>query len=507
MRMLDCSSIRQRSGWRPSSTARRAAVLFALAGVGVACNRDTAIDAPPPAIVADDTTAFAVLPASVVESEIRYDLEPALIALEKSVPRSFGNIKQRLDVPGNKRAHFSFAATRSPFSISVDSQRVTVSSVIEYEGRGYYKPFIGPEVSAACGTGGVPRPRARVRMTSNLSLNEDWSLKAKSRLTRVVPYSTDERDRCTVTLFNIDVTDKVISATKSQLAKQLNTLDAALGNVNTRQRFERWWRSIERPIRLADSVYFTINPTSVQLGSIEVDSGFAIAHLRLEAAPRIKTGYRPNDFDLFTDLPPLKMGKLSGGGMRVTLEAEFGYDIATRLLKKALVGKKIDVGNRTMRIKDISLMGIGAGRVAMGVRFDGSALGIIYFTGTPTYENRSDQLMVPDLSYDLNTTSLLVRSVAFLGDNQLRDYLREKARFPIEGQLDRLRQLAVKGMNRNLSEGVALVASLERAENVKVRATTKALVVRAEAGGAIHLEIDRPLKPKKMSIGKKAAGR
>ena len=62
-------------------------------------------------------------------------------------------------------------------------------------------------------------------------------------------------------------------------------------------------------------------------------------------------------------------------------------------------------------------------------------------------------------------------------------------------------------MNRNLSEGVALVASLNRAENVHVRATTKSLVVRADAGGAIHLEIDRPLKPKKISIGKKPARR
>ena len=403
--------------------------------MGAACSGDPEIDAPPPAIVADDTTAFAVLPASVVESEIRYDLEPALVALEKSVPRTFGDIEKHLEVPGNKRAHFSFAATRSPFSIAVDSQRVTVSSVIEYEGRGYYKPFIGPEVSAGCGTGGVPRPRARIRMESSLSLNENWSLRAKSRLTRVAPFSSESRDKCTVTLFHIDVTDKVIKATRTQLEKQLKTLDAALANVNTRQRFERWWRSIERPIRLADSVYFTINPTRVQLGGIEVDSGFAIAHLRLEAAPRIKTGYRPNDFDLFTDLPPLTMGTPSGGGMRVTLEAEFGYDIATGLLKKALVGKKIDVGNQTLRIKDISLMGIGAGRVAMGVRFDGSAHGLIYFTGTPTYENRSDQLMVPDLAYDLNTTSLLVRSVAFLATTGYATIYVRRHAFLLKGSL------------------------------------------------------------------------
>jgi hypothetical protein len=381
-----------------------------------------------------------------------------------------------------------------------------VSSVIEYEGRGWYKPPIGPEVSAACGTGNVDRPRARVRLVSTLQLQESWDLSARTRLTRVTPYSDTPRDRCTVTIFRIDVTDRVMRATREKLEGQLRTLDRALAQVQTRERFERWWRDISRPIRLTDSIYLTINPRKVQLGGIRVDSGAAIASVRLEAFPMIRTGNRPNDFELFTALPPLQRGPLTGQGLRVSLEAEFGYDIATGLLRKALVGRSLQWEKRTITIRDVTVAGIGGGRVALGVRFGGAARGLIYLTGTPSYDNVADQLLIPDLDYDLRTNSLLVRGLAFLGDDQIRDALRQYARFPIEGHLDRLRGLAERGMNRDLTRGVQLIASLEPAERVRVRATRGALRLHADARGELRLDIDRPVTLSRPRVGGAAKG-
>jgi hypothetical protein len=467
------------------STLSLALALFA------GCEMSPRVDPPAPTAVADVVTELPPPPPSVVDAEIRYDLEPALAALEQAVPRSFGDIAQRNQVGSNKRAHFAFAAKRSPFVISVDGRRIAISGVIEYEGRGYYKPFIGPEVSAACGTGGVDRPRARVRIESTIDLTEQWSLAAKSRVSRVEPYSTESRDRCRVTLFRIDVTDKVINATRGVLEQRLSKLDRALEGINTRARFEQWWRAIERPIRLTDSIYFTINPHKVQLGAIEVDSGFATARIRLEATPKIQTGPRPNDFDYFKPLPPLQKSALVGKGLWVTLEGEFGYDVANALLRKNLVGKEITQGGRKVRIKDLELSGIGAGRVALGVRFEGSVKGQVYFIGTPKYDDAADQLSVPDLSYDLRTQDLLVRGLAWLREDWLRDFLREKARFPVEGQLDRLRTLAEKGMNRRLADGVYLVATVDRAKGVSVLATRRALLVRASANGDARLDINK----------------
>jgi hypothetical protein len=504
---------RERRGGRSTPPARgrgRLAVLVAAAWAGVhlaGCARAPEVEAPPPDTLGDLIDEVVEPAPSIVESEIRYDLAPALAALEGAVPRTFGDIDTRLSVPNNRRVHVAFAATRSPFVIAVDSQRVTVSSVIEYEGRGWYRPPIGPEVSAACGTGNdVERPRARVRLVTTLQLQESWGLTARTRVTRVAPYSDTPRDKCTVTIFRIDVTDRVMRATREKLEGQLRTLDRALAQVQTRERFERWWRDISRPIRLTDSIYLTINPRKVQLGGVRVDSGEAIASVRLEAFPMIRTGSRPNDFELFTALPPLQRGALTGQGLRVSLEAEFGYDIASGLLRKALVGRSLQWEKRTITIRDVTVAGIGGGRVALGVRFGGAARGLMYLTGTPSYDNVADQLLIPDLDYDLRTNSLLVRGLAFLGDDQIRDALRQYARFPVEGHLDRLRALAERGMNRDLTQGVQLIASLEPVERVRVRATRGALRLHADARGDLRLEIDRPVTLRRPTVRSGATG-
>lgn len=467
--------------------------LLTLGGLVTACRRSPDVEAPPPPVVDDPVDSLSVLSPSSIESEVRYDLGSALQAMEQAVPRRFGDINSRLDVETNPRAHFAFAASRAPFRIEFDGKRATISTTVEYEGRGWYNPRIGPEVSAACGTGGVPRPRVRVRIVSDLALSPEWSLASRSRVASVAPVTGEDRDRCRVTVFRIDVTDRVVGATRKVLEGQLKNLDRAIARVQTRARFESWWRALAKPIQLTDSVWFTINPLDVKLGEVRNDSGALVAALELTATPRIQTGNRPNEFDLITPLPVLKRGAFGGRAMRVSLDGQLGYDVATTMLRRSLVQKRIERGERHFIIEDVTLSGIGAGRVALGVRFGGSMSGRVYLTGTPRYDAAMDQLLVPDLDFDLRSSSTLVRSLAWLKDDAIVGFLRERARFPVQGQLDRLRELAERGMNRELTSGVRLVGRLDKASTVAVRAFRDALRVRAEATGDAHLEIDRPI--------------
>lgn len=477
-----------------------------LALVLAACWGSDKVEAPPPMVVEDVLDSLPAAEPSIVDSEIRYDLGPAIASLEVAVPRSFGDIDKRIQA-GNSRAYFAFVAERSPFQISLDGQRVAISGTIEYAGRGWFRPPIGPVISAACGTGGVEKPRARIRIASTIGLTPSWSLSSKSRVVAVEPFSDASRDHCRVTPFRIDVTDRVMRATRGVLESQLQNLDRNIAMLNTRERFEQWWRSMSRPIRLTDSVWLTLNPSDVRMGSVSYDSGSVVARLSLTVQPKIETGNRPNDFDLFKPLPKLVKGNAVGRKLLVTLDGELGYDVANPLLRKAIVGKKVELGDRSIVVRDVELTGIGGGRVALGVRFGGSASGIVYLTGTPKYDSETDQLMVPDLAYDLHTNDMLVRGVAWLKDAAIQDFLRERARFPVDDQLDRLRQLAENGMNRDLSKGVTLIANLDRARAVSVRATRRALLVRAEASGWARLDIDRPMglkrpqRPKTAEVG------
>ncbi len=441
----------------------------------------------------DRLDTLAPVPPSVIEAVVRYDLDPVLAAVERVTPRSFGDIAKKLPIPTNQRASFAFAASREPLKMRFDGQQLAVSSVIEYEGRGWYRPPIGPEISAACGTAGVPRPRAKVLLLSDVTLTPEWNIRSSSRIADVSPYSDSTRDRCRVTPFRIDVTDKVMDGTRAALVRPLQSLDSAVARTDARARVEQWWRAMSRPIRLSDSVWLTINPSIVHRGSFRTDAGTLIVPLRLVAAPKIVTGNRPNDFDLFTPLPRLTRGETIGKGLRVVLEADVGYDVASVMLRRSLVQKRIEIRDRHLIIEDVELSGIGAGRVALGVRFGGSTSGRFYVIGTPRYDAETDQLIVPDLEYDLQTSDRLVRSVAWLKDDDILKFLRSRARFPVESRLEQLRETAEHAMNRQLSGGVWLVAQLEHAKPEAVLATRRAIRLRATTVGDAHLEIDRPV--------------
>ena len=83
---------------------------------------------------------MAPIPPSRLGVPVRYDLAPAIAWLEAAVPRRIGNIEERLAVPDNDRVHVAFALTRQPFRISLDGNTATVSSVVQYEGKGWYNP-------------------------------------------------------------------------------------------------------------------------------------------------------------------------------------------------------------------------------------------------------------------------------------------------------------------------------------------------------------------------------
>ncbi|MEP7345505.1 MAG: DUF4403 family protein [Gemmatimonadaceae bacterium] len=464
-----------------------------------------ALQAPPPIVLEDLPDSVGPPAPSIVEAPILYDLSPALTKLETAVPLTFGNIEERMPSGGNKRLSFAFAASRTPFDVKIDGLTVRISTVVEYEGRGWYKPIIGPEVSAACGTGEVSRPRLRATLVARVSITPEWQIATKTTITQLEPFSTVDRDRCKVTIFRFDVTERVVNATRSVLEKQLVTLDENFAGVDTKARFESWWHKLQLPIRLTDSIYLTLNPKSAQLGKVVANERTLIANVRLIVQPRVVTGKRPNDFTLMSPIPKLTFGETEGEGMEVLLEGQFTYPVASSLLRKALRGREVKQGGRTARINDVKLTGIGAGRVALAIDLTGDVTGRVYFAGKPVIDTVTRQVTVPDLEYDVGSASLLVQGLTWLKGDDLRDLLRERARLPDSAAVGMLIPLAERGMNRQLTDGVVLRGKIEEARGLRVRATTRDLRVYALARGTAQLAITRdlPIQKKDSAVAPK----
>lgn len=476
---------------RVSAAARRArhrAPLYIALGT-LACGPASSVDAPAPLPVTTEfTDTLPTLPLSLVDAPITYDLAPALAALERAVPRRIGDIRVRRRSPTNRRVHTAFAAERQPFTVRVDGNTVRVGTVLEYSGQGWYDSALGADVHGSCGLGDQ-RPRAVIEIATTLRVTPDWKLRGKSVVTRVAPFSNQNRDQCKVTVFKIDVTDRVVSAARGEIDKRLDVLDERIGRLDLRTRVERWWRALQQPIRLSDSVWLLLQPRGVHLGPITGAPRSIAVDVGLSGEPRVVTGPRPPDGN--ADLPRLEReSEKHDQALHVLLEGELGYDVANGILRKNIVGMHIRRGARRITIRDARLSGLGDGRVSLGLRFDGAASGLVYFVGTPRYDPASRQLYVPDLAYDVRSADMLVRGLEWLRRADVQSFLRARARFPVADLIERGRERLERGMNRPLGKDARLVATVATGDVLAVRATPRAILVRASANGSARLEID-----------------
>ncbi|MEO5619139.1 MAG: DUF4403 family protein [Candidatus Eisenbacteria bacterium] len=446
------------------------------------------LDAPPPRVVSGPNDLIPKVPESVIEALVTYNLSTAVDSLEAAIPRKYGDIEQRLPIASNTRASFGFTVSRSPFRVQLAGSTLSISADVEYQGRVWYRPPIGPELSAGCGVGDDPRPRVRASLESATQLTPRWDLRTKTRVLHLETYSDGPRDRCRLTVLRIDATDRVIEATRNMLEQKVQKFDEAVTRWPVRAKFVRLWAMLQRPIFLTEGVYLEINPHSAELGSVGAVGDTVMARLRMIASPRVVTGART---DSIQPLPLLGAASNIGSGAHVVVEASFTYPVATALLRRSLVGRSIVQGGNRIRIRDVQISGIGDGRVALGVTLAGRVRGRLYFTGTPSLDPVNQQIHVPDLDYDVGTEQMLVQGFAWLKGMDMRDFLRERARLPDSAVVGKLRGLAEGGINRTLAEGVRLSGRIHDAQGTSVIATTQEIRLRAVADAEFKISIDR----------------
>ncbi len=432
------------------------------------------------------------MPSSVVDAPIAYSLVPALKALEELVPRRFGDLTQRIDIPSNRRQSIAFEATRSPFSVVFDGKRFTLTTIISYQGRGWYSPAVGPDVSASCGID-TDRPRIRVVLNTDVAINPEWTIVSRTRLRSLKPFTDTERDQCRVSIFNIDVTDRVVNALTPLVASKLPAVDRKIRSFDFHSRVERWYNQLNRSIRIQDSLWLILAPDQVRLGGIRIEDSALVADVRLYAQPTLSYGARPAD--ITTTLPRLLPASLTvGDSAHLRLEGLMAYDDASRLLTQQLAGRGVSRLGRRVEVRTARLYPLNDGRVALALRIDGAVRGDAYFVGTPSVDTARRLLTVPDLDFDVATANALVLGMAWLKKGDLVTQLRAWATVPLDDILGQTSELAEHAINRELTSGVDLFGTITRGRLLDVVAEPNWLVVRAEATGALGLAIDREIK-------------
>jgi hypothetical protein len=165
------------------------------------------------------------------------------------------------------------------------------------------------------------------------------------------------------------------------------------------------------------------------------------------------------------------------------------YLTASRALETVLTGKTMVEARRSLSVQRVAVTPAPKGRLALAVSFVGDARGTLRFVGTPVYDPRGGMLAVPDLDYDLELDSQLLKTYAWLRSDALRASFRERARFPAAPALARGRELLLRGLNRKIGDAVTLSATVDSVAVRGLFVTRDGLVVRAEASGQAAMAV------------------
>lgn len=461
---------------------------FLLLPIVAACG-DGKVVAPEPtrnfSFDADSLPPLPPLPPGTIVAPIALDAEAAIKALEKEVPKRFGDIDTRLPIAGSSRRSFAFEVTRSPFKVSFRGDTVLLAAVLTYKGRGWFDPPIGPDLNGECGTKGDP-PRAQLLLRVVPRLSSDWRLRIRTQAVKVAPLTQTERDQCKVSFLNLDVTGKVMTSAEEALRGVLPIIERQLGQLDVRTPLETIWVDLQQPIRITDSLWLLLQPRGVYLGKVKGAKETVGAEVGISATPRIMSGPKPVIAAIpLPQLEPIRETE----GFSMLVEGTFDYAVMSAVLTQKLRRMKIKAAGGELEVKKIKVFGVGQGRLALGLDFTGTAKGQIWFVGTPRYDRVTGVVGVPDLDFDATSAGMLVQGVAWLKGDAIREFLREQATFSTLEVMKQIQDMAVKEMNTELARGVRLSVVIDSSETAGLRVLPNHLLLRARASGTGRLDL------------------
>jgi hypothetical protein len=470
---------------KPASVTPFVALLAAIIG---GCRGDSPprIDAPEPAVDSTPAPTAPTLPPSRLDVPVSVDLSSVIEDLENEVPRTFGDIDARSPLGSNDRAEVAWEAERTAFQAELEGDTARLTTLIRYRARVWYDAPVAPELSASCGTADDhdDRPAALVSVSSRLHIDRNWVLRSKLAVDTIRPASDGPENDCRITVLRIDVTSQLMAAASKLLETEAPAIDRTVASIDVRSRFDEWWQLIRTPIALSDSVWLLIDPIGVRRGTVTGQRHTLRATVGLTATPRIVVGNRPPEPT--RPLPPLEDGTVDAG-LHILIEGVIEYPAISQFLNDRLAGSAFTRAGRSIAITNLELAGIGNGRLALHADFDGDATGDIYFVGTPVYDPVSGLVSVPDLDFDVATSSLLVESVDWLGHEEFVAWIRDRARWPVDDAVAEGRRLLHEGLNRDLSPTVSLTGEVQSVVPLAVLPEMDALRVQAHARATARL--------------------
>jgi len=381
---------------------------------------------------------------------------------------------------------------RDPLSLKLDGDHLDLWAHVRYRARVAAHPCVLGRCRwvqlASCGQDG-PMPSMDLGLRTTVGLRPDWTVAAHTTPRRVQPGF-----RCKLTRANVDVTERVQNLVQDLLDKNAPEIDQRIREAaDLRRRVEDVWETVQEPIEASKGVYVLMQPAALSATPPRGSGTTLTTTVSVVVRPKLVVGKRP----AVTPKPlPLAGGTVPGRGFHIQMVAELPFTVMDSIVRAKLVGRHFDIEGHRITVRRARLYGAGT-KLVLAASIAGDAKGTLYFVGTPVFDADSQVVSVPDLDFSVESREVLPEVAEWLLYDQLRDQMRESARFAVGDRIASIRRDVDAALDRQLGRSVRTTGRVDRITplGVFVFSRSVAAVVQAEGEAQIHIDVGAPQQP------------
>ncbi len=440
----------------------------------------------PPEVVVDEDFEMPKSEMSIIKVPIKINLKPYFDATNKELDKVFrGNEQQCQGVSFSyifKRSPIRFKGTGTKLSFDVDGKySLSINYCPACSGFLSSKPYcLTSRIYVSCGVN-EPMRKVHVGYTTKIGVTKSYKLKSTTKLKTVKAKSP-----CKVSVFNYDATSRLESELKTALKDVEKDIDKEISSISLKPEIQETWNILSKSTDMGGYGYLELNPQAISMGKISYLGDTAYFDAILHAKPVILSKPSGNPVKKLPNMSAYKERE----GFDVTMDIFTNYDSLSAILTDNIGGMEMELKGKKVIFDTISIFGASNKQLHIKVAFSGTKRGTLYLTGTPVFDADSQHISFPDLTFDLETKSALLKGAKWLFDKKITNTLREYASLDLTPYLETLRTELNKSLNMELDKGVYMSGKVRKVIIKDIQPKSNQLHIRIHSLGKIAIKMD-----------------
>jgi len=412
------------------------------------------------------------LPPSEIDLPVKIVGQPLIATADSLTPKEFlsdgwpGYLQTSCDF------RYKYRFVRSGFTVQCLNNRLSVALQGHYQVAGGRclcvsgKP-VSPWVSGYCGFDKEPMRRVDLSFSTQLIFQPDYRLHTASGLDRL-----NALDRCTMSVFSIDMTQQIMDSIGSSVNAFCKSLDVSIAKMNFSGNLHQSATKAWQKIAIGPYGYLVVNPTAMRIGALNyVRDTFNIS-MGISCAPQL--GSDSTNPARLPPLPPLQ-SSASRSGVTLYLPATYDYAFINRLLNDSFRNRTFEYQGQKVILKSLTVSGMPRHKVKMEVNFSGSHEGQFSVWGTPTLDTAKQELRVPDIQYELKSKEFAIKLARILFKNKIRENVKGNSFLDLAALLKANLPTLNAQLNRPIAPGIFTTGEVKQLKMIGLQAGEKGI--------------------------------